>query len=74
MLILRMNEINFFERLKTPNEMGRSQTINEHNEKSRTSPSLCIPVVLSADQYPEKTGRKRCTQLHTGAAGQAQGD
>ena len=71
---MKQKIINFFERLKTPNEMDRSQTMNEQNEKSQTCPSLCIPVVLSADQYPEKTGRKRCTQLHTGAAGQAQGD
>ena len=29
-----------FERLKKTNEIGRSQTMNERNEKSRTCPSL----------------------------------
>ena len=30
---LKTKEINFFEKLKKPNEMARSQTINERNEK-----------------------------------------
>ena len=39
-IILRTNGINFSERLKKTNEIGRSQTINERKEKSWTCSSL----------------------------------
>ena len=41
-IILRRNESNFFNRLKKPNEMGRSRAMNERNEKCWTCSSLFI--------------------------------
>jgi len=39
-----------------PNKMGRLQTMNEQNEKSRTCPSLLLfcqfPLILGLDPEP----------------------
>ena len=52
---MRKNKIIYFERLKKKNEMFRSQTMNEQNEKSRTCPFLttaCFQRELSGDSKP----------------------
>ena len=43
-IILRMNEINFFERLEKTHKMGRSRIMNEQNDKKVNVPISCYEL------------------------------
>ena len=43
-IILRMNEINFFEQLEKTHKMGRSRIMNEQNDKKVNVPISCYEL------------------------------
>ena len=60
------NEQNhFFNDRKKPNEMGRSRTINERNEKSRTCPSLEPSCTFVKPELGPVVGISTLVNLHS---------